>query len=73
MDEKIAKFKDIIECDEPLTPQTELDSLSEWDSMGKISTIVMLADDYDYTLTFDELKGLKIVGDILTLMSKSDG
>lgn len=73
MDEKIAKFKDIIECDEPLTPQTELDSLSEWDSMGKISTIVMLADDYDYALTFDELKGLKIVGDILTLMSKSDG
>lgn len=73
MDEKIAKFKDIIECDEPLTPQTELDSLSEWDSMGKISTIVMLADDYGYTLTFDELKGLKIVGDILALMSKSDG
>lgn len=70
MDTKIAKFKDIIECDEALTPQTPLDSISEWDSMGKISTIVMLADDYGYTLTFDELKKLSIVGDILDLMNE---
>ncbi|WP_086306604.1 hypothetical protein [Campylobacter devanensis] len=68
MDTKIAKFKDVIECDETLTPQTPLDSIAEWDSMGKISTIVMLADDYGYTLTYDELKELKIVGDILDLM-----
>ncbi|MEE3694008.1 hypothetical protein V2I21_02550 [Campylobacter sp. CLAX-22107-21] len=70
MDTKIAKFKDVIECDETLTPQTPLDSIAEWDSMGKISTIVMLADDYGYTLTFDELKELKIVGDILDLMNE---
>lgn len=70
MDKKIAKFKDTIECDEPLTPQTPLDSLAEWDSMGKISTIVMLADDYNHTLTYDELKELKIVGDILDLMNE---
>ncbi|WP_297985689.1 hypothetical protein [uncultured Campylobacter sp.] len=70
MDTKIAKFKDVIECDETLTPQTPLDSIAEWDSMGKISTIVMLADDYGYTLTFDELKGLNIVGDILDLMNE---
>ena len=38
--------------------------------MGKISTIVMLADDYGYTLTFDELKKLSIVGDILDLMNE---
>lgn len=70
MDTKIAKFKDVIECDETLTPQTSLDSIAEWDSMGKISTIVMLADDYGYTLTFDELKNLSIVGDILDLMNE---
>ncbi|WP_086227758.1 MULTISPECIES: hypothetical protein [Campylobacter] len=70
MDTKIAKFKDVIECDETLTPQTPLDSIAEWDSMGKISTIVMLADDYGYTLTYDELKELKIVGDILDLMNE---
>lgn len=70
MDTKIAKFKDVIECDETLTPQTPLDSIAEWDSMGKISTIVMLADDYGHTLTFDELKKLSIVGDILDLMNE---
>ena len=70
MDKKIAKFKDTIECDEPLNPQTTLESLAEWDSMGKISTIIMLADDYGYTLTYDELKELKIVGDILDLMNE---
>lgn len=70
MDKKIAKFKDTIECDEPLTPQTTLESIAEWDSMGKISTIIMLADDYGHTLTYDELKELKIVGDILDLMNE---
>ena len=70
MDTKITKFKDVIECDEIITPQTPLDSIAEWDSMGKISTIVMLADDYGYTLTFDELKKLNIVGDILDLMNE---
>lgn len=70
MDTKIAKFKDVIECDEIITPQTPLDSIAEWDSMGKISTIVMLADEYGYTLTFDELKKLNIVGDILDLMNE---
>ncbi len=69
MDKKIAKFKDTIECDEPLNPQTTLESIAEWDSMGKISTIIMLADDYGHTLTYDELKELKIVGDILDLMN----
>ncbi|MDY6134896.1 hypothetical protein [Campylobacter lanienae] len=70
MDKKIAKFKYTIECDEPLNPQTTLESLAEWDSMGKISTIIMLADDYGHTLTYDELKELKIVGDILDLMNE---
>lgn len=70
MDKKIAKFKDTIECDETLNPQTTLESIAEWDSMGKISTIIMLADDYGHTLTYDELKELKIVGDILDLMNE---
>ena len=70
MDKKIAKFKDTIECDEQLNPQTTLESIAEWDSMGKISTIIMLADDYGHTLTYDELKELKIVGDILDLMNE---
>ena len=56
METKIAKFKETIECDEPITDQTMLDSLLEWDSMGKISTIVMLADEYGHTLTYDESK-----------------
>ena len=70
MDKKIAKFKDTIECDELLNPQTTLESIAEWDSMGKISTIILLADDYGHTLTYDELKELKIVGDILDLMNE---
>ncbi|ARR02585.1 MULTISPECIES: hypothetical protein [Campylobacter] len=70
METKIAKFKETIECDEPITDQTMLDSLLEWDSMGKISTIVMLADEYGHTLTYDELKNLKQVKDILDLMNE---
>ncbi len=70
MNEKLTHFLEIIECENTngITADTLLSDIEEWDSMGVISVITMLATDYDYTLTYEELKKLSKVGDILALM-----
>lgn len=71
MDAKIAKILEAIECESAsgIDENTLLDDIEEWDSMGAISIITMLATDYGYTLNYDELKTLKTIGDIIKLMN----
>lgn len=70
MNEKIAQLLEVIECEntDGITEETLLSDIEEWDSMGVISVITMLATDYGYTLTYEELKKLSKVGDIVALM-----
>lgn len=70
MNEKLTHFLEIIECEntDGITADTLLSDIKEWDSMGVISAITMLATDYNYTLTYEELKKLSKVSDILELM-----
>lgn len=68
--EKLARFTDTIECEHPehVKPDTVLKDIDEWDSMAMISVITMLATKFKRTLTYDELKGLVHVSDVLALM-----
>lgn len=70
IDEKFKLFIETIEAEEPekITKDSVLEDMSEWDSMGMISVIAMLATEFGRTLTFDDLKRLKTVGDILAIM-----
>lgn len=70
MDAKIAKILEAIECEntEGIDENTLLTDIQEWDSMGAISIITMLATDYGYTLNYDELRKLSKIGDITALM-----
>lgn len=71
MDAKIAKILETIECENAsdIDENTLLDDIEEWDSMGAISIITMLATDYGYTLNYDELRKLSKIGDIVKLMN----
>lgn len=68
--ERVIRFADVIECEHPelLKPDTMLKDIDEWDSMAMISVITMLATKFKRTLTYDELKGLVHVSDVLVLM-----
>ncbi len=68
--EKLQQFLETIEYENSnvITAETELKDIEEWDSMGMISTVSMLATEYNYTITYEELKALKKVNDILELM-----
>ncbi len=64
--EKIALIEEALELDEgTLTPDTVLDDVDEYDSMAKLSLIVLFDDEFGKKLTGDEVKGFKTVADIL--------
>lgn len=69
--EKLAMLEDMLELDEgDLTLDTVLDDIDEYDSMAKLSLIVLMEDEFDVKLTGDVIKGFETVGDIVKLMGK---
>ena len=69
--EKLALLEDMLELDEgDLTADTALDDVDEYDSMAKLSLIVLMEDEFGVKLTGDVIKGFETVGDILNLMEK---
>ena len=62
--EKIALIAETLEVD-GLELNTELGSLEEWDSMAKLSLIVMVDDEFGKKLTADDIKGFSTVQDIV--------
>ena len=67
--EKIALLEETLDLDEgTLTADTELDDVDEYDSMAKLSLIVMFDDEFGKKLTGDVVKGFETVADILAEM-----
>lgn len=69
--EKLALLEDMLELDEgDLTMDKALDDIDEYDSMAKLSLIVLMEDEFGVKLTGDVIKGFETVGDIVSLMNK---
>ena len=67
--EKIAMLEDIWELDEgALTPETMLSDVEEYDSMAKLSLIVLMDDEIEVKLTGEDIKNFQSVSDILKMM-----
>ncbi|MCI9364944.1 MAG: acyl carrier protein [Oscillospiraceae bacterium] len=67
--EKLAKLEEILELEEgELRPEMELEDVDNYDSMAKLSLIVLMDDDFGKKLTGDNIKGFKTVQDILDFM-----
>ena len=70
--EKIALLEETLEIDEgTLTEDMLLEDVDEYDSMAKLSLIVMMDDEFGIKLTGDMIKGFQTVGDILAVMEKA--
>ena len=68
-EEKIALLEDMLELEAgTLTPETELTSVDEYDSMAKLSLIVLFDEEFNKKLTGEEIRTFKTVGDILVSM-----
>lgn len=66
--EKIALIEDVLELPGKLTPETILADLPEYDSMAKLSIIVMFDDELGKKLTGEQIRAFKTVGDVLAAM-----
>lgn len=67
--EKIALLEEAWELDEgTLAEETVLESLDEFDSMGKLSLIVLCDDEFGKKLPGETINGFKTVKDILDFM-----
>lgn len=69
--EKLALLEDMLELDEgDLTVDKALEDVDEYDSMAKLSLIVLMEDEFSVKLTGEMIKGFVTVGDIVALMNK---
>lgn len=67
--EKIALLAETLDLDEDLLKEdTLLTDLDEYDSMAKLSLIVMYDEQFGKKVDGDTVKGFETVGDILNLM-----
>ena len=66
---KLELIADTMDLDvDELTPETELAGLDCWDSMTRLSIIVMMDDECGKTLTGDQIRAFKTVQDIMDFM-----
>lgn len=67
--EKIKLLEDAFELDEnTLTEDTLLDTIPEYDSMAKLTLIVLCDDEFSKKLTGEQINLFKTVKDILDFM-----
>lgn len=67
IEEKIAVLEDMLELENGiLTVETKLSTVDEFDSMAKLSLIVISDEEFGKKLTGEQLREFKTIGDILT-------
>jgi acyl carrier protein len=68
--EKINLIEDALELDlNSLSEDMLLSDIAEYDSMAKLSIIVMCDDEFGKKLTGEQIRDFKTVGDIVSFLS----
>ncbi len=68
-EEKIAMLEDLLELENgTINPEMELSNIPEYDSMAKLSLIVMMDDEFDKKLSGEQIREFSTVQDILDFM-----
>lgn len=68
-EEKISLLEEMLELDNgSLKPEMELSTIDEYDSMAKLSLIVLMDDECNKKLTGEQIREFKTVADILNFM-----
>lgn len=69
--EKLNLLEETLDMDEgALAIEMNLSDVEEYDSMAKLSLIVMMEDEFGVKLTGDEVKAFVTVGDIINRMQQ---
>lgn len=74
MEEKIYEtlneiFRDIFDDDEiVVTPETNSDSIEDWDSLEHINLVVAIEKAFDLKFSMDEVTGMQNVGEMVEII-----
>lgn len=69
MEEKMELLTETLDVDtEDISAETVLSDMPEWDSMTKLSLIVMFDDEFGKKITSNDIKKFVTVQDILNVM-----
>lgn len=69
-EEKIALIEETLDmASGTLTPETELANVDEYDSMAKLSLIILCDEQFNKKLTGEQIRAFKTVGDILEYLN----
>ena len=69
VNEKIALLEEMLELDSnTLTLETELINIEEYDSMAKLSLIVLFDEECNKKLTGEDIRSFHTIGDIVEAM-----
>jgi acyl carrier protein len=67
--EKIYLIEEVLDVSaNSLTDSSILDQINEYDSMAKLSLIVMCDDEFNKKLTGEQIREFKTIGDILNFL-----
>ena len=67
--EKMALLEDMFEVDEgTLSPEMELSEIENWDSMMKLTLIVLMDEECGKSLKSDDIKKFNTIQDIMDFM-----
>jgi acyl carrier protein len=67
--EKIILIEDTLEIEAgTLTIETNLENLDEYDSMAKLSLIILCDEEFNRKLTGEQIRAFKTIGDILDFL-----
>jgi acyl carrier protein len=67
--EKITLIEDTLEIEAgTLTIETNLENLDEYDSMAKLSLIILCDEEFNRKLTGEQIRAFKTIGDILDFL-----
>jgi acyl carrier protein len=67
----LAKLGETLMADGPLTAETQLSSLSGWDSMGQVAVFSLIDESVGATLPPGSLQKCATVGDIIALIKSN--
>lgn len=71
--EKLAMLEELMDLGEgTLTPETTFSSLDCWDSITRLSLIVMMDEEFGKTLNGKQVRGFETVKDVLDLMESEE-
>lgn len=72
-EKKLCLLEEMLEISEgTLKAEMELTEVENWDSMAKLSLIVMIDEEFGKRISAENIKELKTVEDILDLMQENE-